>query len=126
MAGMSFAQMGIATLNVPVTENFNNFGGEGFATTPASNQLDSDTWKVTGLSDGAGTFGADFTTGDFAKGGSDGGVTSGGFYSFFNGTDSMLGVQPTGGDWTPGDIVLKLQNNTGASITSLYLLGDLK
>jgi hypothetical protein len=125
IAGVSLAQMSIPALNSAVTEDFNNFGGEGFVTSPASNQLDSDSWRVIGLQDGTGVFGGEFTGNDFGKGGSNGGVTSGGFYSFFNGADSMLGVQPTGGDWTPGDITLKIQNNTGSAITSIELSYDI-
>jgi hypothetical protein len=42
----------------PIT--FTGFTGAGFAPTPAAGQLDSDLWRVTGLSDGAGTFGGTY------------------------------------------------------------------
>lgn len=102
------------------------FSGTGFETTPSSGQLDSDAWKFTGLSDGSSHFGGNFNTGDYAKGASAGGVFSGGVYSFGVASgDSAVGIQPTGSDWTPGTIILKIENNTGYDVDSVYLGYDL-
>ncbi|MCZ6776020.1 MAG: T9SS type A sorting domain-containing protein [Ignavibacteria bacterium] len=102
--------------------DFNSFMGSGFAPTPAAGQLDSDTWRVIGLSDSAGTFGGTDTLGDFARGTSTGGVGTGGVYAFeVSLGDFTLGVQPTGGDFTSGDMTLKIQNNTGGQLTKLNL-----
>ena len=102
------------------------FGGLGFETTPGAGQLDSDAWKFTGLSNGTTHFGGNFNTGDYAKGPSAGGVFSGGIYSFgVAAGDSAVGVQPTGSDWTPGTIILKIENNTGYDVDSVYLGYDL-
>ena len=97
------------------------FNGTGLAPIPASGNLDSDAWKLTGFSTGTHNFGDTNTSGDFARGSSTGGsASSGGLYSFDIATsDFALGFQGTGGDFTPGTIVLKISNNTGAPITSI-------
>uniref|UniRef100_UPI004049C656 beta strand repeat-containing protein n=3 Tax=Flavobacterium sp. TaxID=239 RepID=UPI004049C656 len=102
------------------SENFNNFDGTGFTSSPSSGQLDSDVWKVTGMSDGNIDFGDSSTSGDYARGNSTGNITSGGIHSFTVSIDNnSLGIQPGGSDWTPGTIVLKLDNTTGQTLTSL-------
>jgi len=99
------------------------FAGSGFQSAPSAGQLDSDAWATTGMSDGTSAFGGTATTGDFARGASVGGVTTGGFYGFdvSNGgtADRALGLQPVGDDWTPGTITLRLQNQTGGTLTAL-------
>ncbi|PIY08127.1 MAG: hypothetical protein COZ18_13865 [Flexibacter sp. CG_4_10_14_3_um_filter_32_15] len=124
-----FLLVGITTqayAQIPFTENFTTFTGAGFAPTPAAGQLDSDVWKVTGLSDATGTFGGTHDSGDFARGASAGGVSSGGIYSFdVGGGNTTLGVQPAGSDFTPGTMVAKIQNNTGAVLTSVTVAYDI-
>ncbi len=93
------------------------FAGAGFAPTPGTGQLDSDTWIVEGLSEGGDL---SFATGDFARGSSTGNVSTGGIYAFdVGGGDIALGVQPGEDDFTPGGIILKIQNNTGDTVTQL-------
>ena len=117
----SFCQLSIPDAN-PVIINFTGFTGTGFAPTPAAGQLDSDDWLVTGLSDGSMNFGDTKTTGDFARGISPGGVTTGGVYSFNTGGGNMiLGVQPTGTDWVSGNFLLRIQNNTGFTISQINI-----
>lgn len=100
--------------------------GSGFSSTPLVGQVNSNTFKVTGLSDGDLEFGDEGTSGDYARGSSSGGVTSGGFYAFEVGTgDHALGVQPTGSDWTPGSIVMQFKNTTGSTITDLDVTYDI-
>ncbi|GAI89165.1 unnamed protein product, partial [marine sediment metagenome] len=102
--------------------SFDGFNGSGFCPDPATGQLDSDTWSVLGLSEGDLNFGDTETEGDFARGISTGGESTGGCYAFDIGSDNMaLGVQPGGSDWTPGDLILKVQNNTGNNIVTLSL-----
>ena len=102
------------------------FAGDGLTSTPAAGQLDSDGWKFNGFSQGNTSFGGSYTSGDYAKGGSSGGVFSGGLYSFeVSPGDSALGVQPTGSDWTPGDMILMVINNSGEDVDSIYLSYDL-
>ncbi|GAB4307006.1 MAG: hypothetical protein Kow00117_00140 [Phototrophicales bacterium] len=112
--------------SMPFSENFTGFSGAGFDTAPSSGRLDSDTWRVTGLSDGSGTFGGTHTTGDFARGVSPGAASTGGIYAFnVGGGTTALGVQPAGSDFTPGTITLRIQNTTGSTITSLTIAYDI-
>ena len=111
---------------IPFSQNFDNFAGSGFAAIPLPGQLDSNIWRVTGFSDGTMAFGDTQAAGDFARGVSSGGETTGGIYAFdVGGGNIILGVQPTGSDFLPGEIVLRLQNNTGLTITQLDLLYNL-
>jgi len=102
--------------------DFTGFDGSGFAPTPNTGQLDSDIWRVTGLSDGDGTFGGTYTSGDFARGQSSGGVRTGGVYSFdVGGGNTTLGVQPGSKDFTPGAFTLKVENTTGTTASDIYV-----
>ena len=106
--------------------NNGTFNGTGFESAPLSGQLDSDAWKFTGLSDGDSYFGGDFNSGDYAKGTSGGGEFGGGIYAFGVAPgDTAVGVQPTGSDWTPGEFILRVINNTGVDVDSVYLGYDL-
>ncbi|MBZ8181342.1 PFE-CTERM domain-containing protein [Oscillatoria salina] len=117
---------GITTLGSPETINFNSFNGSGFSPNPTAGQLDSDDWAITGLSDGNLTYGGTGTTGDFARGTSTGGVTTGGIYAFdVGGGNIALGIQPVGADFTPGTITLRLENNTGNTINNLAISYDI-
>lgn len=114
----------IAAAVTPV--DFNDFRGQGFSPLPLPGQLDSDYWRVTGLSDGNGTFGGTHDTGDFARGLHNGGTGTGGVYAFDlysapNITDTILGVQPTTDDFTPGAFTLRLQNTTGSTLDQVYV-----
>ena len=103
------------------TVAFTGFTGAGFAPAPAAGQLDSDAFRVTGLSDGSGTcaFGATCTTGDFARGTSPGDESTGGIFAFTVPTGApALGFQAASGDMTPGTITIRLRNDTGAPITN--------
>ena len=116
----------INSVGVAVSEDFAGFDGSGFSSTPSAGQLDSDVWRVTGLSDGDGSFGGTYETGDFARGSASAGVTTGGIWSFdLPGSGRSLGVQPTGGDFTSGAITLRLFNNTAVTLTSLLVDYDL-
>ncbi len=126
-----YSQLSITQGGVNYTIDFDNsvsgvnngqFAGTGFTPTPSTGQLNSEAWAVTGLSDGSLSFGGTASTGDFARGSSTGGVTTGGIYAFevLSG-NRALGIQPSTDDYTTGTIVLRLQNNTIGSITSLLL-----
>ncbi|MCB9736818.1 MAG: hypothetical protein H6745_29920 [Deltaproteobacteria bacterium] len=107
------------------TIDFAAFTGAGFAPDPAAGALDSDAWSVLGMSDGDLAFGGTATSGDLARGASSGGVSTGGVYAFDTGTEIALGFQPGGSDVTPGALVLKLRNDTGAAVTGLAVTGTL-
>ncbi|AFM06182.1 fibronectin type III domain-containing protein [Bernardetia litoralis DSM 6794] len=127
--GMFLLVLGISTQSyaqIPFTENFTAFTGTGFAPIPAAGQLDSDVWKVTGLSTGTGTFGGTHDTGDFARGASTGDESTGGIYSFdVGGGNNTLGAQLGSSDFTPGSMIAKIENNTGAILTSVTVAYDI-
>ena len=109
-----------------VIEDFSGFSGTGFSPSPLSGQLDSNTWRVTGLSGGAGTFGGTHDTGDFSRGSASGSVSTGGVYSFdLAGSGPSLGVQPTGGDFTAGEVTLRILNDTAMTLNALSVSYDL-
>lgn len=84
--------------------------------------MDGNAWEITGFSDGDHAYDSTSSTGDMARGSSNGAITSGGLYAFEVATsDFAFGFQPTGSDFTPGTITLKVTNNTGITISSLEL-----
>ncbi|MCF7668242.1 MAG: hypothetical protein K9N48_00495 [Verrucomicrobia bacterium] len=105
------------------TIDFTGYAGAGFQSNPTDGQLDSDTWSVSGLSDGDLDFGGTATSGDFARGEDTAGAYTGGLYSFtdsaINGGSGSFGIQPTGSDWTSGSLTLKIRNETGSTLTGL-------
>jgi hypothetical protein len=106
--------------------DFGSFTGAGFSPSPGTGQLDSTTWRVSGLSDGSLAFGDTGETGDFARGRSAGGVGSGGVYAFQVASgDWALGVQPTGSDFSPGFFELRIQNALGAATSDWEVGYDL-
>jgi hypothetical protein len=117
----SFGQVEILSPSAPVAIDFSTFLGNGFSPAPGPDQLDSDSWAIIGLSDGDMAFGGTEISGDFARGSSAGGVTSGGIYGYTGSTDGAIWIQPTGSDFSPGSITLKLCNQTGIPMTNLLV-----
>ncbi|MGC9330792.1 MAG: T9SS type A sorting domain-containing protein [Bacteroidales bacterium] len=102
--------------------NEGTFDGSGFDILPATGQLDADGWAAYGFDDGDKPFGDTATIGDFARGSSPGGISTGGIYAFeVEPGNYALGVQPGGSDFTPGWVGLKIQNNTGQLINYVDL-----
>ncbi len=125
----AYGQLSITTEGTPFTIDFdgtvsgvNNgqFAGSGFQPSPSSGMLDSDAFSTTGLSDGDLGFGGTGTTGDYARGTSTGGETDGGIYGFeVASSDFTLGFQASIADLTPGEIILRMTNNTGVDIVTI-------
>jgi hypothetical protein len=113
------AQVSIPATATPVVVNFDGFAGTGFQASPDSAQLDSDDWASTGMSDGAMNFGDSKIIGDYARGTTAGGVSSGGFYALTYSGNVALMAQPTSSDFNPGTLTLRLQNNSGETIVEL-------
>ena len=123
------AQLNLTSTGVDFVINFDQttlnvnegvFAGDGFHPDPSTGQLDGDAWALEGLSDGNLSFGGFGLTGDYARGSSIGGVTTGGVYSFEVGLNNVaLGIQPTGDDLTPGTITLKIKNSSGFALERL-------
>ena len=114
----AWAQKPIVDSN-PVVEEFATFDGSGLSPSPTAGQLDSDEFAGTGMSDGAVSFGGTATIGDWARGGSSGGVTPGGLYAWTGGPDRWLFVQPVGTDFNPGTLTVRYVNQTGRQIPTL-------
>lgn len=129
------AQLSIASLHTEILVDFDTnlsgvnagaFAGTGIVAAPNDGQLDSDAWRVTGLSAGDTSFGGDFTAASFTRGVSGGNTTSAGLHAFdTGGGNSTLGIQPLAGDFNPGTITLRIQNNTGAAVNQWNLSYDL-
>ena len=125
VATNAFASFSIENLHSAFVIDFTGFNGSGFSPEPEPGQLDSDMWAIDRLSDGSLDFGGtaisgDSTSNDFARGSDPDAVGTGGIYAFDVGDgNTTLGIQPNGSDWTPGSFTLKIQNNTGQTLTSL-------
>lgn len=104
-------------------EDFNQFRGDGFIQLPSGTQLDSDLWRVSGLSDAEGLFGGAYLSGDWARGAATGSVATGGVYAFQVGAELnenwAIGFQPTASDLTPGAITLRVVNATAETVRSI-------
>ena len=92
--------------------NVGAFDGSGVTASPVAGQLDATSWAFDGFS----------SVDDLSRGTSTGGVSSGGLYAFDHSSDAtpnmLLGVQPTGSDFTPGSMTLGILNNSGESLSS--------
>lgn len=100
------------------------FQGNGFAPGSGSGQLDSNAWAFSGFKSNDVNFGESSPDEEssYDNGTSEGDVMDGGIYAFETSPNNFsLGVQPTGADFTPGTITLKVQNQTGVAITSLNI-----
>jgi len=99
-------------------ENFTGFTGGGFAPVPAAGQIDSDIWRVVGLSDITNpAYGFTATTGDFARGTiTTNDPTTAGVYSI-SGNAAMV-LQPTGGELEAGGFIeARITNTSGSTAT---------
>jgi hypothetical protein len=88
--------------------------------------LDSTLWRITGASEGDSQFGGTHAGGDLGRGVSPGGVSTGGIYAFdLPGGQRGLGVQSTGGDFTPGSIIRRIPALWPQALDALVVLFDL-
>lgn len=140
LCGQVHAQLNVAAVNTAYTVNFDGtvagvgngvWAGGGFQPTPTAGRLDSDAWAVTGWSDGNMGFGGTRITAgtDYRRGTALGAVAAGGMYAFDDGaggvlTGVALGFQPGASDWEPGAITLRVQNNTGSTLTAFDIAYD--
>ncbi|MDY0202035.1 MAG: X2-like carbohydrate binding domain-containing protein [Tenuifilaceae bacterium] len=106
-------------------ETFSGFTAAGFTPNPSAGQLHSGNWRVMGMSDGDGEFFGTHTSGDFTRGESVGGVTTGGVYAFNAQSNTVLGFQPAGPDFTPGNLTLRLENTSGGILNSIDISYDI-
>ncbi|GGB68937.1 hypothetical protein GCM10007424_06130 [Flavobacterium suaedae] len=101
--------------------NNGTYAGTGVSSVPESGELNSYSWAFTGFTDGAVNYGGD--SGEdtvYDSGSSAGGETAGGIYAFeVEQGNYALGIQPSTGNFAPGSITFRFQNQTGSTITSL-------
>ncbi|MFO0595404.1 MAG: GEVED domain-containing protein [Myxococcaceae bacterium] len=106
----------LTTLNGPVRFGFETYAGTGFTPTPACGQLSSNEWLLTGLNATSLTDGGTAIANDYARGISDGGVSTGGLYAFNTPINNRtFGFQPTGTDLVPGTATLRLSNTSSTT-----------
>jgi hypothetical protein len=102
----------ITAANVLYSETFDDFLGSGLQPGGGSGTLNSNQWRLSGLSDGDTHFGDHNNQGDSARGQSSGAVRSGGLYGFDIAGNPALGWQATGSDLTPGGFYLQIPNSS--------------
>jgi plastocyanin len=103
-------------------ESFDGYLGTGLEPLPAVGRLDSDEWRVTGMSEGSCNFGAtcNALNSDFTRGSDADTVSEGGLYSFIvTPGNQTFGFQPTDVDVSPGTITWLLTNDTGSTINNV-------
>jgi hypothetical protein len=131
---LASAQLSLSTNGATVTIDFDNtvsgvnnglFAGGGFLPSPAPGQLNSNAWAITGFSDGNLAFGGTQTSGDFARNVITAAVTTGGVYAHDTLSSRRLMIQPAGGDWAPGTLTLRIQNNLGTPLRQIDIAYDL-
>jgi cysteine-rich repeat protein len=118
LEGSAAAQ--IAVTSATTTLDFTGFTAAGIVPAPSAGQLSSLAWSVIGLSDGNLDFGGNGTAGDFSRGPSMGGVTTGGIYAFDTGGGNVsLGIQPSDADFTPGALIARFKNELTRPLLSV-------
>ena len=117
----------------PAEAGNGQYTGGGFDPAPAAGQLDSDAFSVLGFSDGDLNFGGTATSADFTRT-STGATGTGGLFANTEVVSNILGaasagtrllVQPTGGDFNPGEFIILAQNATGGPINQLQFSADI-
>lgn len=123
IAGLMFitaahAQMAVNNFETQ-TINFNSYDGVGFADDGTAGTLDSTKWGFNGLSGVANgnntTYSGSYLAADDTR---YGGTTEGagffsGQHSSLNGGEGALGMLPTSTQLQPGNVTLRIQNQTG-------------
>ncbi len=106
-------------------EDFTGFNAAGFAPNPTAAQLDSDIWRVVGLSDNPDpAYGLTLTTGDFARGpvGNSDPVTAGVYSPTAN---PGLLLQATGAELEAnGFVEARIANTSGSTVTGFDIAFD--
>ncbi len=106
------------------------YAGGGVALDPTEGYLDANAWRIVGMSDGDHEFGEERISGDFARGVTTGGVSTGGLYAIAIAEENnALGVQATASDFAPGEIHLRIPTKIAAAARvaleyTLYSLND--
>lgn len=125
------AQFSLTSVGTPVTEDFSTYTAAGIQPVAGVGELSSNSFAFTGFSDGAVAFGGSNLTipGDYARGirYSTSPVVGGGLYAYIDSVsgDRKLWIQPTGADFTPGEVYMRIVNNTGAVLNDVQIAFDI-
>ncbi len=111
--------------NVVYSETFDHYLGSGLQPGGKNGTLNSNQWRVSGLSDGDTHFGDHIHQGDSARGQATHSVRSGGLYSFDIAGNPALGWQSTGSDLSPGHFNLQIPNPSQSLWNNLWLSFEL-
>lgn len=111
---------------VIAADDFESFSASGLAPGGTDGALDSNAWRVTGVSDGDSDFGDRRPGGDYGRGPSGTPVRSGGIHALeLPGGSVGLGVQATGSDFSPGALIRRVANGTKSVLEDLALSFEL-
>jgi hypothetical protein len=127
MVGSANAQLSLTAVNTPATIDFTGYTGAGFTTPAGAGQLDSNMWAITGWSNGNLTFGGTQVTAntDYTRGTVSASQTTGGLYAYNNSGNIIFYMQIGSGDFEPGAMTLKVQNNSGTTMNKFVVAYDL-
>jgi hypothetical protein len=96
------------------------FDGGGVNPVAGSGELSSSAWSFSGFSNNVAFGGSSAEDSSLENGASEGSVTEGGIYAFEVSPDNFaLGIQPEAGEFAPGAITLRFQNQTISTINSI-------
>lgn len=101
--------------------NNSQYDGGGVSAVAGIGELSSNSWAFSGFSGGSLAFGGNSPEdSSYENGESPGGETEGGLYAYeVSNNNFALGIQPAAGEFAPGTVTFRFQNQTGAAITSL-------
>lgn len=129
LAGLLFAQtisvhaqISITATGVAATVDITDFTGAGFQPGGGGGTLNSDIFAAQGFSTGDVDFGGTALDGDLARGSAElGTITTGGIYALPLPTPNHIWIQPTSDDFTPGAIIMRIQNNTAVTLGEMLV-----
>ena len=110
--------------SMPSSVGTGAYTAAGFSPNPTvAGRLNSNAWSVRGFDFGVLGFGGTQTVDDFGRGQVTSPVLSGGLYAYTElpGTTAnpAFMIQPTGTDFNPGSVVLRIRNNGAVNMTQL-------
>ncbi len=122
-----YSQFNMTTIGTPVMEDFQSFDASGCSPTPSAGQLDTKAFAFYGFTTGNPAVPNDLPfsdtafAGDYARGFRTAPVTIAGLYCHYDSatTERMMWVQPTGSDFTPGELWIRACNQTGVTLTDV-------
>ena len=116
------AQVSITATGVVVPVDIEDYTGTGFQPGGGDGTLNSDIFAAQGFSTGDVDFGGTALDGDLARGVAElGTITIGGIYSLPIPGTNHIWIQPTADDFTPGAIIIRIQNNTAVTIGEMLI-----